>query len=67
MIDLDDSDVLDVRGAASLLRIGRDAVYSGCARGTLPHRRIGKHLRFSRSALMRWLDSCGQPDATKGH
>ncbi len=62
-----DDDVLDVGGAMALLRIGRDAVYVGCARGQIPHRRIGKHLRFSRAALMRWLDPCGQQQgAQKG-
>jgi excisionase family DNA binding protein len=60
-----DNDVLDVKEAMELLRIGRDAVYDGCARGTIPHRRIGKHIRFSRSALMRWLEG-GRQVAQKG-
>ncbi len=60
-------DVLTVREAMALLKLGRDAIYSGVARLEIPHRRIGKHIRFSRSALMRWLDSCGpQQGATKG-
>jgi excisionase family DNA binding protein len=49
-------DVLDVPGAMELLKLGKNAVYEGCARGQIPHRRIGKLLRFSRSALLRWLD-----------
>lgn len=49
-------DVLDVPGAMALLRLGRSAVYDGCARGEIPHRRIGKHIRFSRRALLAWLD-----------
>lgn len=60
MIALDpdpDDDVLDVRGAMALLKIGRDAVYEAVARLDLPHRRIGRHIRFSRTALLRWLDS----------
>lgn len=52
-----DGDVLDVAGAMAVLRVGRDAVYAGCARREIPHRRVGKVLRFSRAALMRWLDS----------
>lgn len=48
-------DVLDVRGAMELLRLGRNAVYDGCGRGEIPHRRIGKLLRFSRAALLAWL------------
>lgn len=61
-----DEDVLNVNEVASLLKLGKDAVYSGCARGVIPHRRIGKHLRFSRAAIMRWLDSCGPASASKG-
>jgi excisionase family DNA binding protein len=59
-------DVLTVPQAMKLLKMGRDAVYSGCARQLIPHRRIGKHIRFSRLALMRWLDSCGPQGAQKG-
>jgi excisionase family DNA binding protein len=66
VIDLDDDDVLDVRGAMSLLRIGRDTVYMMCARQEIPHRKLGRSYRFSRAALMRWLDSCGAPGAQKG-
>jgi excisionase family DNA binding protein len=61
-----DNDVLDVRGVARLLGTGRDAVYASVARNEIPHRRIGKHLRFSRTAVMRWLDSCGSKGAQKG-
>jgi excisionase family DNA binding protein len=59
-------DVLDVRGAMALLKVGRDAIYAGCARQEIPHRKIGRTLRFSRNALVRWLDSCGQQGAQKG-
>lgn len=50
-------DAIDVRGAMTLLKLGRNAVYDGCARGQIPHRRIGKLLRFSRSGLRAWLAS----------
>ena len=50
-------DVLDVAGAARLLGVGRDAIYVACARLEIPHRRVGRVLRFSRTALLRWLDS----------
>ena len=65
MIDLVD-DVLDVRGAMALLKLSRDAIYAACARQEIPHRKIGRLIRFSRSALVRWLDSCGQRDAQEG-
>jgi excisionase family DNA binding protein len=53
--DEDEHDVLDVRGAMQLLMLGRSAVYDACTRGEIPHRRIGKLIRFSRAALLRWL------------
>ena len=52
-----DPDVLDVDGATRLLRLGRNTVYSLVARNEIPHRRVGKQIRFNRAAIMRWLDS----------
>lgn len=60
-----DDDVLDVRGATALLRLGRNKVYELCAQNKIPHRRIGGvdgrrgEIRFSRAALMRWLEGEG--------
>jgi predicted DNA-binding transcriptional regulator AlpA len=50
-------DTIDVRAVMALLKLGRNAVYDGCARGDIPHRRIGKLLRFSRAGLQSWLAS----------
>ena len=49
--------VLDVEDVARMLRIGRNTVYDLVGRNEIPHRRLGKQIRFSRAALMRWLDS----------
>ena len=51
------ADVLVVEDVARLLRIGRNAVYEMVARNTIPHCRLGKHIRFSRAAVMQWLSS----------
>lgn len=51
-----DPDVLTVEEAAAFLRIGRNQVYAGISRGQIPHRRIGRTIRLSRSALSVW---CG--------
>lgn len=63
---LGDADVLDVDEVASLLKIGRNAVYESVGRGELPHRRIGKQIRFSRQAIMRWFDSWSSQGAREG-
>jgi excisionase family DNA binding protein len=60
------ADVLDVAGASRLLRIGRNAVYELVGRNAIPHRRLGKHIRFSRAAIMRWFDSWSSQGAKEG-
>jgi len=54
------SDVLDVPHVASLLRVGRNTIYALVARNEIPHRRLGKTIRFSRSAVMSWLSTSWQ-------
>jgi excisionase family DNA binding protein len=61
-----EDDVLDVRAAAALLQVGTNALYAACSAGKVPHRRIGKQIRFSRAGLMRWLASCSELGAQEG-
>ena len=60
------SDVLTVDEAADLLKVGRNAVYDAIGRGDLPHGRIGKTIRLSRAALMRWLAGPCEAASAKG-
>jgi len=59
--------VVDVAGVARLLRVGRNTVYELVARNEIPHRRLGKQIRFHRAAIMRWLDSWSSQGAKEGH
>lgn len=54
------ADVLTVGEGAALLRIGRNALYDAIGRGEVPHRRIGKSIRLSRTELLRWLAGTGR-------
>jgi excisionase family DNA binding protein len=56
-------DVLDVAAAGKMLRVGRNKLYEMVARNKIPHRRFGRCIRFSRAAIMRWLDSCSLQNA----
>ncbi len=49
-------EVLNVAEAAALLGVGKYALYGLVGKNAIPHRRVGKHLRFSRAALLRWLE-----------
>jgi excisionase family DNA binding protein len=48
-------DVLNVDQVADLLGLGRNTVYEAANRGELPHRRVGRRLLFSRTAVLEWL------------
>jgi excisionase family DNA binding protein len=54
-------EILTVQETASLLKVPPSSIYEwtryrGSHRGTpLPHRKVGKYLRFLRSELMEWL------------
>jgi excisionase family DNA binding protein len=41
--------------AAELLSVKVSWIYEACRTGRLPFLRVGKHLRFTRSDLERWL------------
>ncbi len=56
-------DVLDVPHVARLLGVGRNTIYTLVAKNQIPHRRLGKAIRFSRAAVMSWLASWSSRDA----
>ncbi len=55
-----DDVVLDVPRVATLLGVGRNTIYALVARNAIPHRRLGKAIRFSRAAVMSWLSTSWQ-------
>jgi excisionase family DNA binding protein len=54
-IAADTGEVLNAEEVAVFLRVDRKTVYDYANRGAIPHRRLGKRLLFSRSALVAWL------------
>jgi excisionase family DNA binding protein len=48
-------DVLTVDEVASLLRVTPAWVYSQTQRDRIPHMRLGRYLRYRRSAIEAWL------------
>lgn len=56
-------DVLTVREAAELLRLGTNSVYEAARRGELPSVRIGRRLLVPKAGLLRLLD--GGPPASR--
>ncbi len=65
--EVDQADVMTVVEAARFLRIGRNQLYTAIMRDEVPHVRIGRTIRLSRTAIVRWLNrSCGAA-SNKGH
>lgn len=59
----DAPEVLTVEEAAKLLRLAPEQVQSAAEAGELPGRRLAGHWRFSRTALLAWIDG-SEPEAT---
>lgn len=59
-------EVLTAEDAAAFLGVDRNTVYDYANRGQIPHRRLGRRLLFSRSALIVWLDSCKSASNRRG-
>ena len=51
-------EVLNAKEAAKFLRIGINQFYEAVGRGDIPHQKIGRSFRFSKTALLQWL-GCG--------
>ena len=48
-------DTMTVSEVAQLCRVSRWTIYRLVKSGDIPHRRVGRGLRFSRSAIVEWL------------
>lgn len=49
------SDILTVDEAAELLKIPRSSVYKLAQQGKIPAQKVGKHWRFYRPKIMKWI------------
>jgi excisionase family DNA binding protein len=58
------SEVLTVREAAAILRVGRNQLYQAVARGQLGAIRIGRSIRIPKHALLDLLAAAGPPTAS---
>ncbi len=49
------SEVLTASDVAALLGRDRKTIYDHVSRGRIPHKRLGRRIIFSRTAIMAWL------------
>lgn len=56
-----DDDILTSEEAAKLLRVARATLLGDCRAGLVPCQRVGRAWRFSRRALLAWLNETPTP------
>lgn len=59
------ADILTVEEAADLLRIPRSSVYKLAQEGKIPAQKVGRHWRFHRATLLRWIAGQASFEAKK--
>jgi len=54
-MDNQNSDVLTIDETADLLKIPRSSVYKLAQEGRIPAQKVGRHWRFHRATLLKWV------------
>lgn len=54
-MDKNINEILTIVEAADLLRIPRSSVYKLAQQGKIPAQKVGRHWRFHRVTLLRWI------------
>jgi excisionase family DNA binding protein len=59
-------DVLTIRELAIYLKIPKSTLYKLAREGKIPSKKIGRHWRFHKRSLERWLERTGEADPGSG-
>ena len=62
-MDEESGDVLTIDELAEYLKISRSTLYKLAQEGRVPCRKVGRHWRFRKQAIDRWLEQGGTDDA----
>ena len=52
----EDDQILDIRQLALYLRVPKSTLYKLASAGSIPSHKVGRHWRFRRASVDRWLD-----------
>jgi len=58
-----DSEVMTIEELAEYLKVSKSSLYKLAQQGKVPGQKVGKHWRFKRDAIDRWLEA--QPEGRK--
>ena len=60
------SEILTIDELAKYLKVGKTTLYRLAQEGRIPGQKVGKHWRFSKEAIDRWLEESGSRDEAGG-
>ena len=63
-MEISSSDILTVDEAAELLKIPRSSIYKLAQEGKIPAKKVGRHWRFHRGVLLRYVAGIPNPDGS---
>jgi excisionase family DNA binding protein len=55
-MDMETGDVLTIQELAAYLKISKSTLYKLVREGKIPSQKIGRHWRFRKGTIDRWLD-----------
>jgi excisionase family DNA binding protein len=64
-MDADDPPILTIDELAGYLKVPKSTVYKLAQEGRIPGQKVGRHWRFRRDAIDRWLEQGSIDPATK--
>lgn len=57
-------DIMTISETSKYLRIARSSMYKLAQEGKIPCQKVGRHWRFRRAAIDRWLEAAQHSEAT---
>jgi excisionase family DNA binding protein len=64
--DNTDDEVLTIDELSAYLKVAKSTLYKLAQEGKLPGQKVGKHWRFRKVAVDRWLEESGPIEKTAG-
>lgn len=54
-----DDDILTIEELSQYLKVAKSSLYKLCQEGKIPGQKVGRHWRFRRETIDRWLEERG--------
>lgn len=52
--------IMTIDDLAAYLKLSKSTLYKLCADGKIPGQKVGRHWRFHKAVIEKWLTGCGK-------